>query len=57
MKRPYIENIQGQLQGYIDIDDDGRKSAKNVHGQRVEGYQPSTDLTTNVKKLQQASST
>lgn len=49
MKREYIKNVRGQLQGYIDTDDDGHESAKNVRGQLVGGYKPKTHLTVNVK--------
>lgn len=49
MKREYIKNVRGQTLGFIDTDDQGHKSAKNVHGQLVGRYKPETNQTVNVK--------
>jgi hypothetical protein len=49
MKRKYIKNVRGQLEGYIDTDDNGHESAKNSRGQLLGSYKPETDLTVDVK--------
>lgn len=49
MKRKYIKNVRGQLEGYIDTDDNGHESAKNARGQLLGSYKPETDLTVDVK--------
>jgi hypothetical protein len=49
MKRKYIKNARGQLEGYIDTDENGHESAKDVRGQLLGSYKPETDLTVNVK--------
>jgi hypothetical protein len=49
MKRKLLKNVRGETLGYLDTEEDGRRSAKDVRGKLVGRYDPRTDLTYNDK--------
>lgn len=49
MKRKTIKNVRGETLGYVDTDDNGRSTAKDVHGRMVGRYNSDNDLTVNEK--------
>lgn len=49
MKRKVLKNVRGENIGFIDEDEYGRKSGKDVHGKLVGRYDSHRDQTFNVK--------
>lgn len=49
MHRKVLKNVRGQTLGYIDTDQRGRKTGKDIHGKLVGRYDPKRDQTFNVR--------